>query len=91
MKKITFLFYLIIFGFIGLSCIWDRDTIAMERQRFPSTMEIISGKFLRHSPEFYQWRIQDRAAKLNTNPNQWNYYDDLAVACDKTGNPTKAL
>ena len=91
MKKITFLFYLIIFGFIGLSCIWDRDTIAMERQRFPSTMEIISGKFLRHSPEFYQWRIQDREAKLKTNPNQWNYYDDLAVAYDKTGNHTKAI
>ena len=31
------------------ACLWDRDTRAMERQRFPSVLEVITGKFLRHS------------------------------------------
>ena len=91
MKKITILFYLIVFSFINLACLWDRDTITFESENFPSTLEMITGNFIRHSPEFYQWRIQDREAKLKTNPNQWNYYDDLAVAYDKTGNHTKAI
>ena len=87
-------FTLIILSFVGLfslACIWDRDTIEMERQRFPNTLEIISGKFLRHSPEFYQWRVEDREAKLKINPKQWNYYDDLAVAYEKLGNHAKAI
>lgn len=37
-----------------VACLWDYDTLAMERSRFPSTLELITGKFLRHSPEFYQ-------------------------------------
>ena len=91
MKKYSILLCLTTFSFISLACIWDEDTIEMERQRFPNTLEIISGKFLRHSPEFYQWRIKDREAKLKAIPKQWNYYDDLAVAYDKIGNHAKAI
>jgi hypothetical protein len=42
------------------ACIWDYDTLAMERQRFPHALELITGKFLRHSAAFYEWRVQDR-------------------------------
>jgi hypothetical protein len=35
---------------IAVACMWDYDTIKMERTRFPSTLELITGKFLRHSP-----------------------------------------
>jgi tetratricopeptide (TPR) repeat protein len=73
------------------ACLWDLDTLEMERSRFPSTLELISGKFLRHSPEFYNWRIQDRQAKLYLEPDNLAYYDDLAVAYDKTGQHDKAI
>jgi hypothetical protein len=33
------------------ACIWDRDTLAMERARFPTTLELITGKFLRRTRE----------------------------------------
>src|SRR5687768_12330427 len=46
------------------ACLWDSDTIKMERSRFPGTLELITGKFLRHSPEFYEWRIRDRLKRL---------------------------
>lgn len=75
----------------GFACLWDHDTLAMERSRFPSALELITGKFLRHSPEFYEWRIRDRLAKLEKEPENLAYLDDLAVAYDKTGHDDKAI
>lgn len=73
------------------ACLWDYDTLRQERSRFPSTLEIITGKFLRHSPEFYQWRVQDRLQKLKADPNNLNYLDDLAVAYHKLGQHDRAI
>ena len=60
---------LMLFLLLGLptavfACLWDYDTLKQERARFPETLELITGKFLRHSKEFYEWRIQDRLQKL---------------------------
>lgn len=73
------------------ACIWDSDTLEMERQEFPEVLEIITGKFLRHSADFYHWRIKDRLEKLKQTPNQLNLYDDLAVAYEKVGKTDKAI
>jgi tetratricopeptide (TPR) repeat protein len=75
----------------ALACLWDYDTLKQERSRFPDTLEIITGKFLRHSPEFYEWRIKDRLAKLKTDPRNPALHDDLAVAYAKTGQYAKAI
>jgi tetratricopeptide (TPR) repeat protein len=63
----------------------------MERSRFPGTLELITGKFLRHSPEFYQWRIANRLKRLEADPTNAALLDDLAVAYDKTGQHEKAI
>jgi len=73
------------------ACLWDYDTLKQERSRFPSTLELITGKFLRHSPEFYQWRIRDREAKLAAGSSDPAVYDDLAVAYQMTGDSVKAI
>jgi tetratricopeptide (TPR) repeat protein len=75
----------------ALACLWDYDTLRMERQRFPGTLELITGKFLRHTPEFYEWRIKNRLTKLQADPNNLAYLDDLGVAYDKTGQHQKAI
>ncbi|MFL5327861.1 MAG: hypothetical protein ACJ8C4_03015 [Gemmataceae bacterium] len=75
----------------AVACLWDYDTIKMERSRFPGTLELITGKFLRHSPEFYQWRIQNRLKRLESDPTNAGLLDDLAVAYDKTGQHEKAI
>ncbi len=75
----------------AVACLWDYDTLKQERARFPSTLELITGKFLRHSPEFYQWRIKDRLEKLKTDPGNLELHDDLAVAYQKTGQTDKAI
>lgn len=89
-------YVLVIASLMGLSsvavaCMWDYDTIRMERTRFPGTLELITGKFLRHSPEFYQWRIANRLKRLETDPTNVAWMDDLAVAYDKIGQHDKAI
>lgn len=63
----------------------------MERQRFPEVIELISGKFLRHSPEFYYWKVKDRSLKIQQFPDSLSLYDDLAVAHSKLGNDSAAI
>src|SRR5687768_4983213 len=75
----------------AIACLWDYDTLLQERSRFPDTLELITGKFLRHSKEFYEWRIQDRLKKLEAEPDNLAYHDDLGVAYDKTGQHDKAI
>lgn len=73
------------------ACLWDHDTLKMERSRFPSVLELITGKFLRHSDAFYQWRITDRSTRIENGESTKELYDDLAVAYDKTGQHDKAI
>ncbi len=75
----------------AFACLWDYDTLAMERERFPSALELITGKFLRHTREFYEWRIQDRLQRLKAEPDRAEWLDDLAVAYDKTGRQADAI
>jgi tetratricopeptide (TPR) repeat protein len=73
------------------ACIWDRDTLAMEKERFPDVHELISGKFVRHSKAFYQWRIENTEKRLAEDPGNLELVDDLAVAYEKIGNTKKAI
>lgn len=85
---------LLILGSVQLlfsACLWDYDTLEMEREQFPSALELIAGNFLRHSPAFYYWRVKDRTAKLKENPKHFDWYDDLAVAYSKLGEQKKAI
>lgn len=73
------------------ACLWDSDTLEEERRQFPSVLELITGKFLRHSPAFYEWRIADRKKRLIEEPENVALYDDLAVAYEKTGQTDLAI
>ena len=73
------------------ACYWDYDTLAMEKRSFPGTLELITGKFLRHSDDFYRWRVTNRLAQLKDRPDELALYDDLAVAYDKLGQHREAI
>jgi tetratricopeptide (TPR) repeat protein len=73
------------------ACTWDHDTLQQERARFPTAIELITGKFLRHSKEFYEWRIKDCLQKLAVDSRDVAAYDDLGVAYQKVGQHGKAL
>ena len=73
------------------ACLWDLDTLAVERSRFPTALELITGKFLRHSPAYYRWRVENRTERLVDEPDNLALYDDLAVAYEKLGEHEKAI
>ncbi|PHQ35723.1 hypothetical protein [Rhodopirellula bahusiensis] len=72
------------------ACLWDYDTLAMERRLFPGAHELIAGYFVRHSDAYYEWRITDRMSKPaeQLSPSD---LDDIAVAHDKLGDHEKAI
>lgn len=71
-------------------CIWDRDTLAMERAKFPQINELIVGYFPRHSKSYYIWRAEQIRAKAQSS---WmpEDYDDLAASYDKLGQHDQAI
>ena len=82
------------------ACLWDYDTLQAERAAFPGALELIVGKFLRHSDAFYEWRIEDRSAKIAaaqageislSEKELAAAYDDWAVALDKLGRHDEAI
>ncbi|WP_145364037.1 hypothetical protein [Stratiformator vulcanicus] len=82
------------------ACLWDLDTLEMERSRFPGALELIVGKFLRHSDVFYEWRIEDRQEKIAavdagelelSDAEVAGLYDDWAVALSKLGRDEDAI
>ena len=75
----------------AFACLWDYDTLQMERMRFPGVLEIITGKFVRHSRAYYEWRIGDRQKKLEAKPGDPALIDDLAVAYAKLGRPEDGI
>ena len=73
------------------ACLWDWDTLQMERRRFPGTLEMITGKFVRHSPAYYEWRIQDRTKRMRSPAEDPGLADDLAVAYSKLGRHAEGI
>lgn len=72
-------------------CLWDHDTLAQERARFPTALELITGKFPRHSEAYWRWRIEDRTARMDAGESTPELYDDLAVAHEKLGDHERAI
>lgn len=76
---------------VAKACIWDSDTLAMEKARFPGVFEVLTGQFPRHSRAFYEWRVKQCEAALAKDGTQAAVYDDLAVARHKLGNHKGAI
>lgn len=91
LKRFALTFFLWINFFLVFPCGWDSDTIAMEKRMFPTVHELITGKFLQHSQEFYYWRVADRKEKITLYPDSLDLYDDLAWALNKVGEPEKGI
>ena len=90
MKRKSLLSLFLLAFLVATPCGWDWDTIQMEKQKFPHVHELMTGKFLRHSKEFYYWRVKHRSEMVKLHPDSLNLYDDLAWALDKIGRHEKA-
>lgn len=75
----------------AFACIWDRDTIETEKRQYPGVLELITGKFVRHSPDYYAWRVRDREQRMKYEEPSPELFDDLAVGYEKLGDHEKAI
>lgn len=77
-------------AFMPLACLWDYSTLMVERSAVPTAHEAIVGYFVRHSDEYYEWRIENRLA-IPVDQRSPNDYDDIAVAYEKLGRHDEAI
>lgn len=89
-KPLLIVLVLLLSSTLANACIWDRDTLAMERARFPEVNELIVGYFPRHSPVYYQWRL-DQVNAIPVEQRTAADYDDLGASNDKLGQHDKAI
>jgi hypothetical protein len=72
-------------------CFWDRDTLASEASGFPGITEIITGRFDRFPPLYYEMRLERVSSEIESDPDDLNLYDDAGVACDRLGRHDEAI
>src|SRR5262249_28776959 len=73
------------------ACLWDTDTLRYELKSFPEVVQVISGRFERNPPYYYEMRLQRAAAEIEKHPDHLDAYDDAGVACDRLGRGDEAI
>lgn len=93
MRHLVLLASLVSLPLSSRACINDRDSdaLAVQNKRLPDAIRVISGRFERNPPRYYQMRAARVEAELKSNPLQFALYDDLAVAHDRLGDDKTAM
>ncbi|MDG3003590.1 hypothetical protein [Paludisphaera mucosa] len=74
-----------------LACLWDRDTPADEAKGLPDVVAVLTGRFPRNPPLFYEMRLERVEKRLIEHPRDLAAYDDAGVACDRLGRGDEAI
>ncbi len=74
-----------------VACLWDRDTPAQEAKGLPEVVAVLTGRFERNTPLFYEMRLTRVSAQLQSFPEDLAAYDDAGVACDRLGRGDEAV
>ncbi len=72
-------------------CLWDYDTLAAEAKGLPGITEIITGRFDRFPPLYYEMRLDRVSEKVLTTPDDLELYDNAGVACDRLKRSDEAI
>ncbi len=73
------------------ACLWDRDTLATEAAGLPEVPRVVTGRFARNPPLYYEMRLKRVSTALAKTPEKLELYDDAAVACDRLGRVDEAI
>lgn len=94
MKRVTLLSAALCIGVLGSAaraCLNDRDTLAQEARGLPDALQVVTGRFERNPPLFFEMRLRRVAAQLKKDPSRLELYDDAAVASDRLGRSGEAI
>jgi tetratricopeptide (TPR) repeat protein len=70
---------------------WDSDTLADELRGLPDDHDLLSGRWLRHSTDYYRHRLETLPTHIEAHPTDLAAFDDLAVAHERLGDRSSAL
>ncbi len=73
------------------ACLWDSDTIRAEAKGLPEVLQIITGRFERNPPLYYEMRLARAAARITAEPDDLEAYDDAGVSADRLGRGDEAI
>ncbi|HEY3332088.1 MAG TPA: hypothetical protein VGK19_18815 [Capsulimonadaceae bacterium] len=73
------------------ACLNDRDTLAEEIKGLPEVAQIITGRFERNPPLYYEMRIKRLESEIPAHRDVLNNYDDIAVALDRVHRDDEAI
>jgi len=73
------------------ACLNDRDTLAEEIKGLPDVTRVITGRFERNPPLYYEMRLQRVSDELRIHDDILGDYDDAAVACDRLGRDDEGI
>ena len=90
-RALSALALLIALPLSAAACLWDRDTPSDEAKGMPEVVAVLTGRFERNPPLFYEVRLARVAAYLLSHPEDLDAYDDAGVACDRLGRGDEAI
>lgn len=76
---------------LPLACLWDRDTPREESIGMPEVVAVLTGRFERNPPKYYEMRLARIELQLRNDPIDLAAYDDAGVACDRLGMSDEAI
>lgn len=74
-----------------VACLWDYDTLRAEARGLPGVAEIITGRFERNPPLYYEMRLEQATQRIAHDPHDWDAYDNAGVACDRLNRYDEAI
>ena len=74
-----------------VACLWDRDTPRSEAKGMPEVVDVLTGRFPRNPPLYYEMRLERVSALLQSHPEDLEAYDDAGVSCDRLGRGDEAI
>lgn len=83
----------LLFVSVAQACLNDRDSdsLAVQAKKLPDTLRVITGRFERNPPLYYEMRIRRALPQLKKDPRRFELYDDIAVAYDRLHRDDEAL
>lgn len=93
MKRLTLIGMLLCAVSPVRACINDRDSdaLALQAGRLPEAVHVITGRFERNPPRYYEMRLAHAQQQLVKQPRSWKLYDDIGASLDRLNRDSEAL
>lgn len=73
------------------ACLWDDDTLRAEAAGLPGVVEVVTGRFERNPPLYFEVRLARAEQTIAKDPDAFAAYDNAGVACDRLGRGADAI